>query len=410
MSERQLATFPHSQPLPHPVEKGYKLRTRMVHGGAARSHFGETCEPIFFTSGFVYEKAEDAEAAFNNTRPRFQYSRFGNPTVQMFEERLAALEGAEAARATASGMAAVFASLMCQLRTGDRVVSSDALFGSCQFIVTDILPRFGIESVQVDGRDLDQWRAALAPRTAAVFLESPSNPSLRVVDLAAVCTLAHDAGARVIVDNVFATPLLQRPLDFGADIVVYSATKHIDGQGRTLGGAVLGDGKWVSETLQPFLRHTGPALSPMNAWLLLKGLETLELRLNEQCTAAERIARFLSGRPGISAVLYPGLPSHPQYDLVRLQMRAGGTIVAFEVEGGKAGAFRFLNALRLVLISNNLGDSKSLVTHPATTTHQRLSPAARLAQGIPDGLVRLSVGLEDVEDLEADLAHAITAI
>ncbi len=388
----------------------HRSRTRMVHAGHTRSPFAETCEAIYLTSGYVYGSAEDAEAAFNNTRPRFQYSRFANPTVHTFETRMAELEGAPAARATSSGMAAVFASLMCQLKAGDRVVSSDALFGSCQFIVAEILPRFGIDSVQVDGRDLDQWRAALKKKTAAVFLESPSNPSLRLVDLAAVCELAHAAGARVIVDNVFATPLLQKPLTMGADIVVYSATKHIDGQGRTLGGVVLGDERWVADTLQPFLRHTGPALSPMNAWLLLKGLETLELRLMEQCRAAERIARFLAARLGDAAVLYPGLASHPQRALVERQMSAGGTIVAAEIPGGKSGAFRFMNAFKLILISNNLGDSKSLATHPATTTHQRLTPAARLAQGIPDGLVRISVGLEDVLDLETDLDQAFRAV
>ncbi len=385
-------------------------RTRLVHGGTARSQFDETCEAIFLTSGFVYETAEDAEAAFNNTRPRYQYSRFGNPTVQMFETRMAEIEGAASARATASGMAAVFAALMCQLKAGDRVVSSDALFGSCHYILTEILPRFGIESVLVDGRDLEQWQRALAKKTAAVFLESPSNPSLRLVDLKPVCDLAHAAGARVVVDNVFATPLLQKPLEFGADIVVYSATKHIDGQGRTLGGIVLGAEKFIVETLQPFLRHTGPALSPMNAWLLLKGLETLDLRLAEQCRGAERIAKFLQAGDKVQSVLYPGLPSHPQHALVQRQMSAGGTVIAFEIAGGKAGAFRFMNALDLVLISNNLGDSKSLATHPATTTHQRLTPAARLAQGIPDGLVRLSVGLEDVADLEADLAQALRAV
>ncbi|MGH7002765.1 MAG: O-succinylhomoserine sulfhydrylase [Alphaproteobacteria bacterium] len=393
-----------------PPQRPHRRQTRAVHGGTARSRFDETCEAIFFTSGFVYETAEDAEAAFNNTRPRYQYSRFGNPTVSMFESRMCELEGAAAARATSSGMAAVFASLMCQLKTGDRVVSSDALFGSCHYIIVEILPRFGIETVLVDGRDLDQWRKALSKPTAAVFLESPSNPQLRIVDIPAVCDLAHAAGARVIVDNVFATPLLQQPLQIGADVVVYSATKHIDGQGRTLGGIVLGSEDYILNRLQPFMRHTGPALSPMNAWLLLKGLETLEVRLDRMCASALRIAKFLGAHPKLSAAQYPGLPSHPQYELNRRQMSAGGSLVTFTVPGGKEGAFRALNALKLILISNNLGDSKSLVTHPATTTHQRLKPAERVALGIDDGLVRLSVGLEDPADLEDDLDQALKAL
>ena len=387
-----------------------RRQTRAVHGGTARSRFDETCEAIFFTSGFVYGTAEDAEAAFNNARPRYQYSRFGNPTVAMFEARMCELEGAAAARATASGMAAVFASLMSQLRSGDRIVSSDALFGSCHYIIAEILPRFGIESVLVDGRDLDQWKKALAKPTAAVFMESPSNPQLRIVDIPAVCEMAHAAGARVVVDNVFATPMLQQPLKLGADVVVYSATKHIDGQGRTLGGIVLGNEDYIVNHLQPFLRHTGPALSPMNAWLLLKGLETLEVRLERMCASALRLAKFLGGHAKIAAAHYPGLPSHPQYELNKRQMSAGGSLVTFSVPGGKEGAFRFLNALRLILISNNLGDSKSLVTHPATTTHQRLKAADRAALGIDDGMVRLSVGLEDPADLEDDLDQALKAV
>ncbi len=389
---------------------GWRPRTRLVHGGTQRSAFNETCEAIYLTSGFVYGSAEEAEQAFSNVKPRFVYSRFGNPTVAMFEERMALIEGAEAARATASGMAAVFAALMCQLKAGDRVVSSDALFGSCQYVVAEILPRFGIESVQIDGRDLDAWKQALSKKTAAVFIESPSNPALRIVDLPAVCDLAHAAGARVIVDNVFATPLLQQPLGFGADIVVYSATKHIDGQGRSLGGVILGTASFVNDVLQPFLRHTGPALSPMNAWLLLKGLETLELRVEQQSAVAEELAEFLAGQPGLQSVLYPALPSHPQHELAMRQMSAGGTLVTMTLDDGKPAAFRFLNALKLVSISNNLGDSKSLITHPSTTTHQRLSPELRAAQGITDGMVRLSVGLEDVEDLKEDLAQALKAV
>jgi O-succinylhomoserine sulfhydrylase len=393
-----------------PPRKPQRRQTRAVHGGTARSRFDETCEAIFFTSGFVYDTAEDAEAAFNNSRPRYQYSRFGNPTVAMFEARMCELEGAAAARATSSGMAAVFASLICQLKSGDRVVSSDALFGSCHYIIAEILPRFGIESVLVDGRDLDQWKKALAKPTAAVFMESPSNPQLRIVDIPAVCEMAHAAGARVIVDNVFATPMLQQPLQLGADVVVYSATKHIDGQGRTLGGIVLGNEDYIVNHLQPFLRHTGPALSPMNAWLLLKGLETLEVRLERMCNSALRIAKFLGAHSKIAAAHYPGLPSHPQYELNKRQMSAGGSLVTFSVPGGKEGAFRFLNALKLILISNNLGDSKSLVTHPATTTHQRLKANERAALGIDDGMVRLSVGLEDPADIEEDLDQALKAV
>jgi O-succinylhomoserine sulfhydrylase len=392
-----------------PVEKDWRLATKLVQGGVLRSAFGETCEGIYMTSGFVYGSAEEAEAAFANTRPRFIYSRFSNPTVQMFEQRMALLEGAEAARATATGMAAVFAALMSLVKAGDRVVASDALFGSCQFILAEILPRFGVESVFVDGRDLEQWRGALAKKTAAVFIETPSNPGLRMVDMAEVAKLTHAAGAKLIVDNVFATPLLQRPLEFGADIVVYSATKHIDGQGRALGGVVLGRQAYVEEQLQPFLRHTGPSLSPMNAWLLLKGLETLELRVTRHCSNAVRIADFLAKQPKLINLLYPGFASHPQHALAMAQMSAGGTLVTFELAGGKSAAFRFLNALKLVVISNNLGDSKSLVTHPATTTHQRLSPELRAKQGISDGMVRLSVGLEDPADIEADLSQALAA-
>jgi O-succinylhomoserine sulfhydrylase len=390
-------------------EGDWRLATKLVQGGILRSPVGETCEAIYMTSGYVYGSAEEAEAAFANKKQRFIYSRFSNPTVQMFEDRMALLEGAEAARATATGMAAVFASLACQLRAGDRVVASDALFGSCQYVLAEILPRFGVETVFVDGRDLAQWRNALSRKTQAVFVETPSNPGLRIIDLPAVAKLTHAAGAKLIVDNVFATPLLQRPLELGADIVVYSATKHIDGQGRSLGGVILGAKAWVEEQLQPFLRHTGPALSPMNAWLLLKGLETLELRVSRHCTNAVRIADFLARQKKVSQLLYPGLASHPQHALASEQMTAGGSLVTFELAGGKPAAFRFLNALKLAVISNNLGDTKSLVTHPATTTHQRLTPEARAQQGITDGMVRLSVGLEDPIDLEADLAQALAA-
>jgi O-succinylhomoserine sulfhydrylase len=382
-------------------------QTQAVRGGLERSRFHETSEAIYMTSGYVYESAEEAEAAFKGDAERFIYSRYANPTVTMFEERLRLLEGAEACMATASGMAAVFAALMALLKAGDRIVASRALFGSCHFIVNDILPRYGVEHEFVDGADAVQWEAALAKPAQAVFLETPSNPTLEIIDLALVSDLAHKAGAQVVIDNVFATPLLQRPLDRGADIVVYSATKHIDGQGRTLGGAVLGRADFIGGELKTFLRHTGPALSPFNAWVLVKGLETMDLRVDKMCDNALAVARFLEGHNSISRVLYPHLDSHPQVGLARRQMSKGGTIVSFELAGGKAAAFGLLNALEIIDISNNLGDSKSLVTHPATTTHQRLPAEERARLGITDGMVRLSVGLEDVEDLKEDLARAL---
>jgi O-succinylhomoserine sulfhydrylase len=386
----------------------WRVETRLVRGGTKRSGFHETAEGLFMTSGYVYDSALEAEEAFNGKGPaRFVYSRYGNPTVAMFEERLRQIEGAEAVRATASGMAAVFAALMSLLKSGQRIVSSRALFGSCHYIVSEILPRYGIESVLVDGTDLKQWQAALDRPTAAVFLETPSNPMLEIIDLPAVAKLAHAAGARVVVDNVFATPLLQKPLVLGADIVVYSATKHIDGQGRCLGGAILGSNKFVNDELTPFLRHTGPSLSPFNAWLLLKGLETLSLRVERQCASALAIAKALDGHRGVERVLYPGLTSHPQHALARAQMSGFGTIVTIDVKGGKEGAFRFLDRLALIDISNNLGDSKSLICHPATTTHQRVGPVERARLGITDGTLRLSVGLESVADLEADLWRAL---
>jgi O-succinylhomoserine sulfhydrylase len=382
----------------------------MTHGGILRSEFMETCEAVFLTSGYVYKSAAEAEAAFANDGSRYVYSRYANPTVGMFEERLRLLEGAEACRATASGMAAVFASLACFVKAGDRVVASRALFGSCLYILQTVLPRYGVETVIVDGRDLDAWRDALKSGARAVFLESPSNPALEIIDIAAVSELAHKAGAAVVVDNVFATPILQRPMEFGADIVCYSATKHIDGQGRTLGGAVLGTRKYVLESLAPFLRHTGPALSPFNAWVLLKGLETLDLRLERQQAGALQVARHLARHQKVPRTLYPGLDSHPQYALAQKQMSGPGTVVSFAVGDGKASAFRFLNALRLVAISNNLGDSKSLVTHPATTTHSRVAPDQRAALGISDALVRVSVGLEDTADIVEDLEQALKVV
>jgi O-succinylhomoserine sulfhydrylase len=396
--------------LPPDLAAGLAPATLLVRGGGMRSGFEETSEALFLTSGFVYDTAAEAEAAFQADGARYVYSRYRNPTVTMFEERLRLIEGAEACRATASGMAAVFAALFCKLRVGDRVVASRALFGSCHHIVADMLPRFGIESVLVDGRDPVEWQRALAPGAALAFCESPSNPAMEIVDIAAVARLVHDVGGLLVVDNVFATPLLQRPLTLGADVVVYSATKHIDGQGRTLGGAILGNEKFVRDDLGPFYRNTGPSLSPFNAWLLLKGLETLELRVERQCRTAAGVAQFLEDHPKIARVVYPGLPSHPQYELARRQMSAGGTIVAFDVAGGKAACFRFLDALRLVDLSANLGDSKSLAAHPATTTHSKLDPEERARLGIGDGLVRLSVGLEAEADLLADLDRALAAV
>ena len=393
--------------LPPELAAALATATLLVRGGSERSAYDETSEALYLTSGFVYRSAAEAEAAFKADGARYVYSRYRNPTVTMFEERLRLVEGAEACRATASGMAAVFAALLCQLRAGQRLVASRALFGSCHYIVADLLPRYGIETVLVDGRDLSAWEAALAPGAAVAFCESPSNPAMEIVDIAAVARLAHRAGAVLVVDNVFATPLLQKPLALGADVVVYSATKHIDGQGRALGGAILASEKFVKDDLGLFYRHTGPSLSPFNAWLLLKGLETLELRVERQCRTAAAIARFLASHPKVARVIYPGLSSHPQYELAQRQMSAGGTLVAFNIAGGKEAAFRFLDALRLVDISNNLGDAKSLVTHPATTTHSRLKPEERATLGITDGLVRLSAGLEAESDLLADLDRAL---
>jgi O-succinylhomoserine sulfhydrylase len=385
-------------------------QTLLSRGGTERSQFGETSEAIFMTSGYVYRRAEDAEAAFAKPGSAYVYSRYANPTVAMFEERLRLIEGAEACRGLASGMAAVFASLACFLKAGDRVVASRALFGSCHYIITQILPRYGIETELVDGRDLDAWERALSRPASAVFVESLSNPTLEIIDIEAVAKLTHRAGGLLIVDNVFATPLLMKPLRLGADIVIYSATKHIDGQGRGLGGAILGPTQWATDHLANFLRHTGPSLSPFNAWMLLKGLETLDLRVERMSRNAAEVARFLEAHAKIERTIYPGLESHPQRAVVERELEGGGTLLAFTVAGGKAGAFRCLNALRLILISNNLGDARSLVTHPATTTHHRLKPEERAALGIDDGLVRLSVGLEDPADLMADLDRALAAV
>lgn len=385
-----------------------KPRTELVHAGTLRSGFGETSEAIYLTQGFVYESAEQAEARFIKAgEGEFVYARYGNPTVRMLERRMAALEGAEDAFAAASGMAAVNAALCSVLKSGDRVVASRALFGSCLYILEDILPRFGVEAAFVDGTDLGAWSRALERPARAVFLETVSNPTLEVIDLRAVSRIAHAAGALVIVDNVFATPVFHRALEDGADVVVYSATKHIDGQGRCLGGIALGTESYIRGDLEPYLKHTGGALSPFNAWVLLKGLETLDLRCRAQAESAGRIARGLEGHAKIERVIYPGLESHPNHEIARRQMEAGGTVVSLVVGGGKEGAFRFLNALRIIRISNNLGDAKSLATHPATTTHQRLGERRRRELGISDGLVRLSVGLEDPGDLEADIARAL---
>ncbi|MGE0658242.1 MAG: O-succinylhomoserine sulfhydrylase [Reyranellaceae bacterium] len=386
---------------------GLRAQTNLVHGGLRRTNYSETSEAIFMNSGYVYESAEEASGAFAGRNDHFIYSRFSNPTVSMFEDRLALLEGAEACRATATGMAAVFAALACQLRAGDRVVASRALFGSCLYIVQDQLPRWGIETVLVDGRDLKQWKEALSKPTKLVFFESPSNPTLEIVDIPAVSKLAHKAGARVVVDNVFSSPVLQKPLQLGADIVVYSATKHIDGQGRAMGGAILGSRAFVDNDLTPFLRHTGPAISPFNAWVMLKGLETLELRIARHCDNAEKVAAFLARHPKIAGVLYPTRRDHPQRALAAKQMSRGGNVVSFRVKGGQRAAFAFLNRLRLVDISNNLGDAKSLITHPATTTHQRLPAETRRLYGIGDDMLRLSVGLEDAADLVDDLRQAL---
>ncbi len=390
-------------------ERPLRPATLLVRGGTTRSNHDETAEALFLTSGFVYDSAEQAEATFAGTATHYQYSRFGNPTVSMLEGRLAALEGAEACRCTATGMAAVHAAMLSHLKAGDRVVASRALFGSCHWIVSTLLPRYGIASEFVDGADLGQWEAALSRPAALVLLETPSNPMLELVDLPAVAALAKKAGAIVVVDNVFATPLLQKPLALGADVVVYSCTKHMDGQGRVLGGAVLGSKRWVDEVLQPFIRNTGPSISPFNAWVILKGLETLHLRVHAMCRSAAAIADFLGERVEVRRALYPFSASHPQYALAQRLMTGGGTIVTFDLAGGKEAAFRFCNALRLIDVSNNLGDSKSLVTHPATTTHMRIGAEERARLGITDGTIRLSVGLEDVADLVEDLAEALDA-
>lgn len=387
-----------------------KPRTRAVHAGTRRSQWGEMSEAIFLTQGFVYDSAEAAEARFIETGPdEFIYARYGNPTVRMFEERIAAIEGTEDAFATASGMAAVHGALTALVRAGDHIVAARALFGSCLYVL-ETLARFGVEVTYVDGTDLDQWRRAVRPGTKAVFLETVSNPTLEVIDLHGVARIAHAAGALVIVDNVFATPVFSRAVEMGADVVVYSATKHIDGGGRCLGGVVCGSRDYIRKVLEPFLKHIGSALSPFNAWVLLKGIETLDLRVRAATETALHLARALEGAPGVARVLYPGLPSHPQHAIAAEQIGGPGTMIAFEIAGGQPAAFRFLNALSIVTISNNLGDSRSIITHPATTTHQRLPAEDKVRLGITPGLVRLSVGLEDAGDLLNDLTQALAVI
>jgi O-succinylhomoserine sulfhydrylase len=385
----------------------YRPETRLVHSGTLRSEFGETSEAMFLTQGYVYDSAEQCEARFKGEDPGYIYSRYSNPTISMFERRMIELEGAEAGRSTATGMAAVTTAMLAPLRAGDHVVASKALFGSCRYVVEDLLPRYGIESTLVDGLDLDQWKRAMRKNTKSCFLESPTNPTLDVLDIPAIAEIAHAAGARLIVDNVFATPLWQSPLKLGADVVVYSATKHIDGQGRCLGGMILSSEAFIAEHLHNFMRQTGPSLSPFNAWVLLKGLETLSVRVRAQTDNAAKVADALAKHPKITRLIYPGREDHPQAALVKKQMRGGSTLVGFEVRGGKAGAFRCLNALKLARISNNLGDAKSLVTHPATTTHQRLKPEARAELGISEGFVRFSAGLEHADDLIEDFYAAL---
>ena len=388
----------------------YRPRTRLVHEGQNRSPFGETSEALYLTSGFVYDSAEQAEARFREEDNGYIYSRFGNPTVRMFEERMMALEGAEDARATATGMAAVTAAMLSLLQAGDHVVAARALFGSCRYIVETLLPRYGIGTTLVDGRDIEAWEQAMRPTTKVLFLETPSNPVLEIIDMAAVADIAHTHGARLVVDNVFATPILQRPLDFGADIVVYSATKHIDGQGRCLGGIILGNEAYVRDELANFMRQTGPALAPFNAWVMLKSLETLPVRVDAHCDNAEILAEFLSAHSKVGRVIYPGDNAHPQYDLACRQMTRGGNLIAFDVGADKADAFRFVNNLQIASISNNLGDAKTLITHPATTTHFRLDDAAKTELGINPTSLRVSIGLEDPADLVEDFERALATI
>ncbi|MBB2701668.1 UNVERIFIED_ORG: O-succinylhomoserine sulfhydrylase [Rhizobium pisi] len=392
------------------MSKTWRPATQLVHGGTLRSQYGETSEAIYLTQGFVYDTSEAAEARFKGETDGYIYARYGSPTNDMFEKRMCMLEGAEDARATASGMAAVSAAILCQVKAGDHIVAARALFGSCRWVVETLAPKYGIECTLVDGRDLKNWEEAIRPNTKVFFLESPTNPTLEVVDISGVARLANQVGAKVVVDNVFATPLFQKPLELGAHIVVYSATKHIDGQGRCLGGVVLADKAWIDENLHDYFRHTGPAMSPFNAWTLLKGIETLPLRVKQQTQNAAKIADFLAEQNKVAKVIYPGRADHPQADIIAKQMKGGSTLVAFELKGGKEAAFTLQNALEIIKISNNLGDSKSLITHPATTTHKNLSEEARAELGISPGTVRLSAGIEDTDDLIEDFAKALAKV
>ena len=393
------------------MSKTRNKATNAVHGGTRRSQYGEVSEAIFLTQGFVYDSAEAAQARFVEAGDdEFIYARYGNPTVKMFEDRIALIEGAEDAFATASGMAAVSGTLMAMLETGDHVVSSRALFGSCHYVLDEVLRRFGVEVTFVDGTDLDQWRAAIRPGTKAVFFESVSNPTLEVIDIRAVCDLAHAVGATVLVDNVFATPVYSQAIAQGADVVIYSATKHIDGQGRALGGVILGTREFIRKTVEPYMKHTGGSMSPFTAWVMLKGLETLELRVRAQTDGALAIMRSVQGHAALARAIYPGHESHPQHDLCRAQMGKGGTVLSLDLKGGQAAAFAFINALEIAVISNNLGDAKTIVTHPSTTTHQRLTEEQRAELGITQGLVRVSVGIEDIGDLISDIKQALDAV
>lgn len=395
-------------PLSDPKKR--RAETSLVHGGTTRGPFHETSEALYLTSGYSYPSSAHAQALFENKIDGHNYSRFANPTVDVFEERMALLEGAEAAKAFASGMAAVTNAVMSQLRAGDHIVAAQALFGGCRYVVEDYAPRFGVASTLVDGRDPENFAKAMRPNTKVVFVETPTNPTLDLVDIAAVAEIAHANGAKLIVDNVFATAMYQKPLQLGADLVTYSATKHIDGQGRVLGGVVLGSTELIEGDIHTFLRQTGATLSAFNAWVLLKGLETLPLRVRHMTDSAAKIAEFLGNHPKVSRVIYPHHKSHPQYALAKRQMAAGSTLVAFEVKGGQEAAFTLSDALAVILISNNLGDAKSIVTHPRTTTHQRLTEDARLDSGITPGLLRLSVGLEAADDLIADLEYGLSLI
>ena len=391
-------------------EKNYRPETRLVHAGTLRSQYNEMSEALFLTQGYKYESAEDCELRFSGKIPGYVYSRYSNPTMDMFEQRMAALEGAEAARSTATGMAAVTTALMGLVRQGDHVVAAKALFGSCRWVIEEWLPRFGVPCTLVDGKDLNAWKAAVTKNTKVFFMETPTNPTLEVYDIQAVADIAHNAGAKLVIDNVFATPLYQSPLTLGADVVVYSATKHIDGQGRVLGGVILATEKLIVDNYHQLLRQTGPSLSPFNAWVMLKGLETLAVRVERQTQTAGKVADALAGHAKLTRLIYPGRADHPQADIVKKQMKAGSTLVSFEIKGGKEGAFRFLNGLKLILITNNLGDAKSLITHPTTTTHQRLTPDQRAELGIGDGLVRLSCGLEHADDVIEDLLSALDKV